>query len=154
MANVLVFTTDCKGHHLEYLHHYYDFALRDADNHYVFCVSKDFYDVKSTYSWPEADNIVFDFIADDDLEKCIKGGNGFMNIIKLSFAKSRYLRMKCKEHNIDVVHTIMLMEYLPALPFILPSRIDFRGIIYRIALNDKTLSLKSKIIEKIKYFYL
>lgn len=154
MANVLVFTTDCKGHHLEYLHHYYDFALRDADNHYVFCVSKDFYDVKSTYSWPEADNIVLDFIADDDLEKCIKGGNGFLNIIKLSFAKSRYLRMKCKEHNIDVVHTIMLMEYLPALPFILPSRIDFRGIIYRIALNDKTLSLKSKIIEKIKYFLL
>lgn len=151
MSNILVFTTDCKGHHLEYLHHYYDYALRDIGNKYVFCVSKDFHDVKSTYSWPKAENISFDFIEDDDLEKCIKGGNGFLNIIKLSFAKSLYLKKKCKEHHIDVVHTIMLMEYLPALPFILPSRIDFRGIIYRIALNDKTLSLRSKIIEKIKY---
>ena len=151
MSNILVFTTDCKGHHLEYLHHYYDYALRDVGNKYVFCVSKDFNDVKSTYSWPEAENISFDFIADDDLEKCIKGGNGFLNIIKLSFAKSLYLKKKCKEHNIDVVHTIMLMEYLPALPFFLPSKIDFRGIIYRIALNDKTLSFKSRIVEKIKY---
>ena len=90
MANILVFTTDCKGHHLEYLHHYYDYALMDVENKYVFCVSKDFHDVKSTYSWQEADNISFDFIADDDLEKCIKGGNGFLNIIKLSFAKSKY----------------------------------------------------------------
>lgn len=151
MSNILVFTTDCKGHHLEYLHHYYDYALRDASNNYVFCVSKDFHNVKSTYSWPEAENISFDFIADDDLERCIKGGNGFLNIIKLSFAKSLYLKRKCKEHHIDVVHTIMLMEYLPALPFILPSRIDFRGIIYRIALNDKALSFRSKIVEKIKY---
>lgn len=151
MSNILVFTTDCKGHHLEYLHHYYDYALRDVGNKYVFCVSKDFQKVKSTYSWPEAGNILFDFIADDDLEKCIKGGNGFLNIIKLSFAKSLYLKKKCKEHNIDVVHTIMLMEYLPALPFFLPSKIDFRGIIYRIALNDKTLSFRSKIVEKIKY---
>lgn len=151
MSNILVFTTDCKGHHLEYLHHYYDYALRDVGNKYVFCVSKDFQKVKSTYSWPEAGNISFDFIADDDLKKCIKGGNGFLNIIKLSFAKSLYLKKKCKEHNIDVVHTIMLMEYLPALPFFLPSKIDFRGIVYRIALNDKTLSFKSRIIEKIKY---
>lgn len=151
MANILVFTTDCKGHHLEYLHHYYDFALRDVSNHYVFCVSKDFNDVKSTYSWHKADNIVFDMIADDDLEKCIKGGNGFLNIIKLSFAKALYLKKKCKEHHIDVVHTIMLMEYLPALPFVLPSKIDFRGIVYRIALNDKTLSFKARVVEKLKY---
>lgn len=151
MANVLVFTTDCKGHHLEYLHHYYDYALGDVENKYVFCVSKDFHDVKSTYSWQEADNILFEFIEDEDLDKCINGGNGFFNIIKLSFAKSKYLKKKCKEHKIDVVHTIMLMEYLPALPFILPSRIDFRGIIYRIALNDKTLSFRAKMIERIKY---
>lgn len=151
MANVLVFTTDCKGHHLEYLHHYYGYALNDVDNNYVFCVSKDFYDVMATYTWPEANNILFDFIADEDLNKCINGGNGFFNIIKLSFAKSKYLKKKCKEHKIDVVHTIMLMEYLPALPFILPSRIDFRGIIYRIALNDKTLSFRAKMIERIKY---
>lgn len=154
MANILVFTTDCKGHHLEYLHHYYDYALMDVENKYVFCVSKDFHDVKSTYYWQGADNISFDFIADDDLEKCTKGGNGFLNIIKLSFAKSNYLKKKCKEHNIDVVHTIMLMEYLPALPFILPSRIDFRGIVYRIALNDQTLSFKARIVEKIKYYLL
>lgn len=151
MANVLVFTTDCKGHHLEYLHHYYGYALNDVDNNYVFCVSKDFYDVMATYTWPEANNILFDFIAEEDLNKCINGGNGFFNIIKLSFAKSKYLKKKCKEHKIDVVHTIMLMEYLPALPFILPSRIDFRGIIYRIALNDKTLSFRAKMIERIKY---
>lgn len=151
MANVLVFTTDCKGHHLEYLHHYYDYALGDVENKYVFCVSKDFNDVKSTYSWQEADNILFEFIEDEDLDKCIKGDNGFINIIKLSFAKSKYLKKKCKEHKIDVVYTIMLMEYLPALPFILPSRIDFRGIVYRIAFNDKTLSFMSRIVEKIKY---
>ena len=91
MANILVFTTDRLGHHLEYLHHYYDFALKDVGNHYFFCVSKDFHDVKSTYTWQEADNILVEFIEDEDLDKCIKGGNGFINIIKLSFAKSKYL---------------------------------------------------------------
>lgn len=45
----------------------------------------------------------------------------------------------------------MLMEYLPALSFVLPKSVDFRGIIYRIALNDCGLSLKSRIVEKIKY---
>ena len=82
MSNILVFTTDCLGHHLEYLHHYYDFALKDVGNHYFFCVSKDFHDVKSTYTWQEADNILVEFIEDEDLDKCIKGGNGFINIIK------------------------------------------------------------------------
>lgn len=77
MSNILVFTTDCLGHHLEYLHHYYDFALRDVSNHYFFCVPKEFYDVKSTYSWQEVDNISLDIIADDDLAKCISGGNSF-----------------------------------------------------------------------------
>ena len=154
MANILVFTTDCKGHHLEYLHHYYDFASRDFGNKYVFCISKDFNKVKSTYTWEKTRNVVFDFIEEYDLEKCINGSNGFFNIVKLSFAKSLYIRKKCKEHHIDVVHTIMLMEYLPALPFILPSRIDFRGIIYRIALNDNHISVVGKAIERIKYFLL
>lgn len=151
MKNILVFTTGCIGHHLEYLHHFYVHALGDTENRYVFCVSSDFNDVKSTFSWPETDNISFDIIDDNGLRKCISGGNGFFNIIKLSFAKSIYLKKKCSQYNIDRIYTIMLMEYLPALPFVLSKSVDFRGIIYRIALNDSGLSLKSRIVEKLKY---
>lgn len=151
MKKILVFTTDCKGHHLEYLHHFYIQALRDESNLYVFCVSSDFNEVKSTFSWPKAGNIIVDIIRDVDLKKCISGKNGFFNIMKLSFFKSLYIRKKCRQYNINTVYTIMLMEYLPALPFILSKSIDFRGIIYRIALNEKSLSLKSKLIENFKF---
>lgn len=65
-------------------------------------------------------------IEESNISKCINN-----KLLVGSFYKSIYLRKKCKEYNISLIITTMLMEYLPFLPFILNKKIEFRGIIYR-----------------------
>jgi len=46
MGNILIFETGFAGHHLEYLHHYYEYAINDKSNSYVFLIADSFKEVK------------------------------------------------------------------------------------------------------------
>lgn len=51
MGNILIFETGFAGHHLEYLHHYYEYAINDKSNSYVFLIADSFKEVKEKYTW-------------------------------------------------------------------------------------------------------
>lgn len=147
MGNILIFETGFAGHHLEYLHHYYEYAINDKSNSYVFLIADSFKEVKEKYTWEKSANVRFEYIDPIILDKCINN-----KLLVGSFYKSIYLRKKCKEYNISLIITTMLMEYLPFLPFILNKKIEFRGIIYRIFLYEQREKFNShKLISSIKY---
>lgn len=106
MGNILIFETGFAGHHLEYLHHYYEYAINDKSNSYVFLIADSFKEVKEKYTWEKSANVRFEYIDPIILDKCINN-----KLLVGSFYKSIYLRKKCKEYNISLIITTMLMEF-------------------------------------------
>ena len=45
MGNILIFETGFAGHHLEYLHHYYEYAINDKSNSYVSLIPQHYYKI-------------------------------------------------------------------------------------------------------------
>lgn len=103
MGNILIFETGFAGHHLEYLHHYYEYAINDKSNSYVFLIADSFKEVKEKYTWEKSANVRFEYIDPIILDKCINN-----KLLVGSFYKSIYLRKKCKEYNISLIITTML----------------------------------------------
>lgn len=71
MGNILIFETGFAGHHLEYLHHYYEYAINDKSNSYVFLIADSFKEVKEKYTWEKSANVRFEYIDPIILDKCI-----------------------------------------------------------------------------------
>jgi hypothetical protein len=57
MKKILIFDVEVSGHHLEYLHHIYSLATQSKDT-YIFCLPKEFNNVKSQFEWKKCDNII------------------------------------------------------------------------------------------------
>lgn len=139
----LIFDESLSGHHLEYLHHYYVGACERPDEQYVICVpQKEFEAKKDKYDWPEAANITFEWLAEDDLQ-AIKHCSG--SSLKYGWACSKQIAryaQKCKAQRVLLTNFIYT---IPMLLWTMPKGISVRGIIYRIYLYNKRNGLSSKI---------
>lgn len=146
----LILDESLSGHHLEYLHHYYMGACERTDEEYVICVpQKEFESKKDKYDWPEAGNITFEWLTEDDLH-AIKSCAG--SSLKYGWACSKQIAkyaQKCRAQRVLLTNFIYT---IPMLLWTMPKGISVRGIIYRIYLYNKKSNLKSKIRYSVEDF--
>lgn len=143
---ILVYDSEITGHHLEYMHHIYSYAV-NSENEFVFVVNKAFIQEKSKFDWPDAPNVEFVYLTDDE-QKATDGSN----LLKSAFKSSLILRKYAKQLGVDRVWLIMLMKLMPFLPFLLPKGVLISGILYRIYLYDKIkFSGMRLFLEQIRY---
>lgn len=155
----LIFDASVSGHHLEYLHHYYEGAIARKDDDFIIMVPHSFDGVKNQYEWPKATNISVTYIAKED-ERLLNESNFY----KLAWNVSKLLRKAVLDLQPDRVVLTMLMQFIPFIIFLLPHKVRVRGIMYKIYLYDKKsipklrlaieiarlwLASRSKVIEKI-----
>ena len=127
----LFFDTSITGHHLEYIHHLYLGMAERKNVQYVIAIPDTFTNERHIYSWPDADNIKFDFLSKEELSAMSK-----KNILLSAWNRSRLLRKKVKEHHAESVFLIMLIAFMPFVLFMLPGKVKLSGIIYRIYLYE------------------
>ena len=148
MKKILVFDTDLKGHHLEYLHHIYMGATSNQQLSYYFCVPASFNKIKDKFDWPESKNISFLFLSETDLKKCNK-----KSLLIGAWHKSILVRKLVNQYGIDNVWLIMFMYLMPFLPFLIPRSVKITGVIYRLYFYEgNNMSILRLIIEKFRYF--
>ena len=147
--NILIHSLSIKGHRLEYIHHFYQEALCNKHNNFIFALPKEFKEKSCILNWPNAENITIDFIRKTEQES-YSGG-----IIKKSIYKAKNLGYYCKKYKIDRIILIDLMVYLPFLPIFVSRRCKVYGIIYRIYFYEwKKESIIKKIQDASIYFFL
>ncbi len=142
----IIFESSIRGHVLEYLHNIYMQAIHCNEN-FIFLLSHSFENEKSILDWPDAANVSFHFILDEEAEKCNQP-----NILKAAFEQSRCIEKYSKLFRADNVFLIFLIRTMPFLPFYLPRGTKASGIIYSIPLYKTTQSLGQNIKDKIVYW--
>lgn len=144
---VLLFDFSVAGHHLEYIHHLYQFFSQDLDDEFYFVLPANFNDEKSIYEWNNAPNIHILAIDDNELVTTNSGGS-----LHNSYKRVKLLRRYVKDLCPDRVFLIVLMAFMPFLFFMLPKGVKVSGIIYKIYLYRwKSSSLLKKCIDVINY---
>ena len=140
----IIFESNIKGHVLEYLHNIYMHVIH-CEGNFVFILPHSFETLKSILNWPEASNVTFYLISDEEAAKCNQ-----QSVLKSAFERSRCIRKYSKLLNADNVFLIFLIRAMPFLPFFLPRSIKASGIIYSIPLykpsQSKVQSIKDRIV--------
>lgn len=146
---VLVFETHVGegGHHLEYLNHLYLKAVEMPETSFVFVVPEQFEETKKKFTWPQSDNISFDFI-DDDVVNRLRQLNG----LTYSYQISKLARKFIKKHKADEIFLISLVNFVLFLPFLISCYTKISGILYYVYLYDwKQLSWRKQIEQVLLY---
>lgn len=125
--NILIFDWSVAGHRLEYLHHLYQIAVERKSEKFVFLVPTSFDTVKDKFYWKPTDNVEFQYISEEERQQCENP-----NLLKAAWYKSRIVSKRVKNLEIDKVWLIILMHFMPFLPFMVPNSVKVSGVLYRI----------------------
>ncbi|MCR5183910.1 MAG: glycosyltransferase [Opitutales bacterium] len=140
MSKTLIYDSSVSGHHLEYLHHFYERALELAsrERQFVFAVPESFVERSQKLLWQKNENISFVYFA-------VPAKTG-------ARWDSQNLSRLVREQGATDVLLSALMSFLPWLPFMLPRGVKVSGIVYMIYLYRwKKSGLKTKILDVLKY---
>lgn len=121
----LILTLQATGHNMEYLHHIYVKALLDTQHRYVFAVPESMKNKKGCLEWKEVDHISFHYFTP-------KAGK--VGLVKKAWLNCCLLRTLVRHFQVNEVILIMLIDYMPFLPFFIPKGVTVSGIIYKIYL--------------------
>lgn len=144
MYRKLIYTSSITGHHLEFVHHAYEEAIKDKENRYVFALPQKFHEVKGLFSWNEAENVQ---IATFDASSTKGIGLG-----RHLIAEARIIRSLVKTYQITEVILIVLMRSIPLLPFFLPKGVKVSGVLYNIYIYEwKRMRWSQKLGNVLKY---
>ncbi|MCQ2217093.1 MAG: hypothetical protein MJZ33_01250 [Paludibacteraceae bacterium] len=146
---VLIFDENISGHHLEYLHHYYQGAIERVDDEFIFCLEDGFLKHKDKYSWPKAENVSFVFMDDSEMSK-IRNLKGWKQRCRIS----KLIALKAKEFSANRVILTHLIYLLPFLMFFMPKGIMVRGIVYRIYLHTRSKVSKFRYAADVFLYWL
>lgn len=136
------------GHHIEYLHHIYMYAIEDVTISYTFILPNNFDKFGGKMSWPEADNIRFIFFELDD--KYVRS----LKALEKARMLSRLLKKYANETGIKEFVLIETMVFMPYLPFYLGKKVRITSILYHLPLFSVNSSLKSKVLTNINFRFL
>lgn len=125
MKRKLVYCPRIAGHRLEYIHHIYQ-GVRNSRDYFIFVVPSEFENQKDKLEWDLYDNVTF-----VTLDNKFKTSSNISKI-KQSICNSKALAYYAKQYKVDDVVVLDLMEYVPFLPYYVPSKIKVKGIIYKI----------------------
>ena len=128
---IAIFDFYLGGHHIEYLHHIYMYAIEDVTTNYTFIIPDNFDKFGGKMSWPKADNIHFIFYELDDK---------YVRSLK-ALEKSRMLSKLLKKFVIDTgIKDIVLIEtmvFMPYLPLYLGRKAKITSILYHLPMFSK-----------------
>lgn len=145
---ILIFEPTLSGHHLEYLHHYYEGALNRSENDYVFMVPRKFEQFKELYEWPFSSNIDIRYI-----DEKYDGDLSVSNIYILGWKTSKILRDYVREIKPDKVILTTIMQFIPFICWLLPNSVKVRGIMYKIYLYEKNrMSFFRLLAERFRFW--
>lgn len=146
MKKTLIFDHEISGHHIEYLNNLYFHCSKKINERFVFAMNYNYKTLSADYEWPNFQNITIYNINDKDLNKLSGGG------LKTAFNLCKLLSRVTKEQSVNNILLIVLIKYIPFLPFFINNKIKVSGIIYNIYLYKwNQCSMFSKIIEFFKY---
>lgn len=146
---VLVFETHVGegGHHLEYLNHLYLKAIEVPETSFVFAVPEQFEETKKKFVWPHCENISFDYI-DDDVVNKLRQLNGLKYSYQISKLASKYI----KKHKVSETFLISLINFVLFLPFLITRHSRISGILYYVYLYDwKRLNWRKRMEQVLLY---
>lgn len=147
MKNIIIFDYQLDGHNIEYLHHLYIGAIKDASNRYIFSLPEEFEKLKDVMSWPEASNIVFDMYRLSEVRS--------RRPIVTSYKSSVYLRKIVARYHADEVILLWMMAVLPFVAWFMPKGVKVSGIVYNIYLYLwKEYGFIAKLANVLKYWFL
>ena len=135
---ILIYSTSDRGHHLEYIHHLHEAAVKDIQREYIFAVPLGIKEKGKMLQWTDASHVGFRYLLD---EECISG-NGW----KANFSRVKMIKRLCMEFHPTDFFLITLMAMMPFLAILNIGNIKFSGIVYNIYLYDwKQMSMLTKI---------
>lgn len=147
---ILIYDFSLSGHHLEYLHYYYQAASLQPENEFVFCIPSDFEEKKRMYEWKEKNNVTFHYIDNETIDSCNKG-----NICIKGIKKSKAISIACKKYACNEIFLTMLMEVVPFILFFIPKNTKISGILYQIYLYEiEQISFIKKIVTTTRFWFL
>lgn len=142
----LIFDDTLAGHHLEYLNKIYQAAVTHKGSNYIFAVpTKQFEEKKHLREWPQADNIKWFFLNDDEIRNILSKSQ-----IATCYRLSKLIKKCAMEVKADHILLISLATAVPILPLILPKSVTLSGIVYRIYLRRKISGIK-QMVDKTRY---
>lgn len=145
---ILIFDPIISGHHLEYLHHLYMMAVGQKEHEYFFVVHRDFEQRRALMTWPESNNISFDFLP--SLRE--QTNNSIIEMLKASWRLCKLLSKYVKKYQANKIFTNNLISFVPFAPFFLRGVVTINGIIYHIYLyKEKELSRTQRLLNVFKY---
>lgn len=129
---IVIFDTELKGHHLEYVHHLWTFIAENnlASEYYFVLPESEWRTLSPLKNWLNSDKINLRLLKDSELQihyrlpifkRCRKESTLISNIIK-------------EIGNVSEVVFINLPVVMPVLPFIIGNHIKISGIVYTIDL--------------------
>lgn len=147
MKTKIIFDYQLNGHNIEYIHHLYEGASRDAQTKYIFSLPEEFDEVKHFMEWPAANNIEFDLYR----LSVVKSSRPIITALKSSL----YLRRLAKKTGAEEIILVWMMAVLPFIGFLMPEGVKITGIVYNIYLYLwKQYSLTGKVANVLKYWVL
>ncbi|MBD5353580.1 MAG: glycosyltransferase [Bacteroides sp.] len=148
MKTQIIYSSSVIGHNLEYLHHIYEVCLSKKHLNFVFLVPCSFLKYKNRFYWEESNNIIFEFIPEEQLTKK-QNSSIFLRSIYLC----KILKKCFKRHSTNRAFSTNIIELLPWAPFIL-KKARISGIMYILSYfyhsdYSSIKLLKSKLINRI-----
>lgn len=145
----IVFTNSLDGHHLEYIHHVYEMAVKDIENSYVFLLPVSFAEKQAKFEWILTKNVRFDFFEE---YREIKTKNVLKRLLGSSYKTTKIVAQAVKKFNPQYVYTNLMIGFVPFAPIFIKRRVRLIGIIYRIYLYDVGIRSKWSIFQdRLKY---
>ena len=145
--NILIFDDCITGHHLEYLHHLYSAVTERQDATFFFLLPEEFKEAKGGLQWRGAENAKFFYLTNKEQKLCSQS-----SLLRSAWHKSVIIRNFTQKHSIDKIWLIIIMQFMPFLPILLPRKVKVSGILYRIYLYEESNMSKVRVrLEKIRY---
>lgn len=148
--NIIVFTIKLEGHHLEYINHIYELAVRD-NNNYFFLLPFTFDDYKKKFDWPKVPNVHIEMYNDTTVSEYKKT---YWQQVSGSFHLCRILRHYAQLFKADILYTNTIIGMVPFAPLFF-RKTKICGILYRIYLYEIAESSNRRLFfDKIKMLVL
>lgn len=156
----LVFCPEFRGHHLEYIHHKYNYAGEMMNNvNFIFILNPILKNKLDLFTWNAYKNIKIDFFTTEE----ISFFNNDFKGLKKKYLLTKLLYKYYKDILPDKIILDVINNYMPFLSFFNFRKDSLRGIIYYIPFYDNIrnnirklydwiilfLLAKSRVIEKI-----
>ena len=125
MKKILFFEPDLSGHRIEYIHHQATGAATRSDLSCVFVVPQDFVRLREGFIWPDTANVSFMYLTEKEYARCNRPNRARL-IWAVSCTVRKYARLVRPDH----VFMNSLVDGMPFIPFLLPSKTRLSGIVY------------------------